>query len=268
MQIKSALFGYGVIGKQTAKHFKFAVIVGWDKAKKEFKFLKGSLTKLKNCGEVWICVPTPADKHGRCDTKEVFHVAEFVKSLKINPVLVVRSTVIPSTAKKLQKMGFEVISYPEFLRQKYAKKDMANPWAVVLGCPLNLKDWLKSEFLPRHKYFETHKDKLFLMTPNATAEIAKYASNALFAVLVVFANQVYDVCEKTKADYLWISEFLRALPWREHCHLSIWHDGYRGYKGHCLPKDIKAFTKEFNLPLLRAVEKINAKYLLNSDSNL
>lgn len=263
MQTKtlSALFGYGVIGKETARNFKFDVIVDWDKKKKNYKFIKGSLKKLKDCDEIWLCVPTPSDKRGGCDVSEVFKVAKFIKELNKDhayfPALVVRSTVIPGTAEKLNKIGFDVISYPEFLRAKYAKKDMANPWGIVLGCN---NPWLLNEIIDEYKYFRKHKKKIHAMD-NISAEIAKYAHNTLFSTLVIFANQIYDVCEKTGGDYSSISPFLKALPWEIHSHLDVWHEGYRGASGHCLPKDLRAFNKEFQLPLLQMVEKLNLRYL-------
>jgi len=265
---KTALFGYGVVGKQTARIFKPDIIVDWDAKKQDYKILKGRVIDWLHCKEVWICVPTPSDKQGKCDISLVEKVSQFVVDNGFKGDVIIRSTVIPGTTKKFIKKFpnlSHIISYPEFLRMKYAKEDTDNPWAMVLGC--DDLTWLHDSFLPQYKYFTKHRDKTFAFD-NTTAEMAKYANNTLFSTLVVFANQIYDACQKSGANYADIWELLIFLPWQEHNHLDVKLDGYRGYDGHCLPKDTLALAKTFNLKLLKYVDKLNQTYLQCSDSSI
>ena len=100
-----------------------------------------------------------------------------------------------------------------------------------------------------------------IVTNTVTAETLKYAFNTFFITKIVFANQLYDNCEKSGADYKVIQEALMAHPWGSKHHLKVLHKGGRGGGGRCLPKDIKAFAKYTNSPLLQKVEELNRGYL-------
>jgi len=98
--------------------------------------------------------------------------------------------------------------------------------------------------------------------PAAEAEMAKYFCNTFLSARVVFANQIYDVCEKMGINYEAVKEMAGADPRIGKSHFDIFHDGYRGYGGLCLPKDTKAFidfVSEAGLKpkLHKALEEIN-----------
>jgi len=100
------------------------------------------------------------------------------------------------------------------------------------------------------------------IVPAKVAETVKYFNNTWFATKVIFANQVYDVCEKMNTDYNQVSECASADKRVGPSHLRVMHKGYRGYGGKCLPKDTRAFIQlgerlGVNLKLLKQVEEIN-----------
>ena len=100
--------------------------------------------------------------------------------------------------------------------------------------------------------------------PSGEAEMVKYFGNTWFATKVIFANQIYDLCQKLGIDYERIMEASAADKRIGRTHLDVFHKGYRGYGGKCLPKDIKALIqfadgKGVDLKLHKTVEEINNK---------
>jgi len=99
--------------------------------------------------------------------------------------------------------------------------------------------------------------------PATEAEMVKYFNNTFNAVKVIFANQMYDLCQAIGIDYNRVMECAAASKFiRTQDHLHIFHKGYRGYGGKCLPKDTKALiqfadSKGVDLKLLKTVEEIN-----------
>jgi len=84
------------------------------------------------------------------------------------------------------------------------------------------------------------------------------------ATKIVWANQMYDICQNNGADYETIRRTLHRHPWGSKHHLRAVHKGGRGAGGKCIPKDLAAFTKYSTSELLKTVEKLNKKYLIKS----
>ncbi|MCX6780545.1 MAG: hypothetical protein NT003_00270, partial [Candidatus Magasanikbacteria bacterium] len=100
--------------------------------------------------------------------------------------------------------------------------------------------------------------------PATEAEMVKYYANTWFAVKVVFANQMYDVCEKLGINYDTVKETAAADKRIGRSHLDIFHKGFRGYGGKCLPKDTRAMIQlgerlGLSLDLLKTTDAINNK---------
>ena len=98
--------------------------------------------------------------------------------------------------------------------------------------------------------------------PATAAEMTKYYGNTWFSVKVVFANQMYDLCEKLGIDYNTVADCVGADRRIGRSHLDAWHGGYRGYGGKCLPKDTRALIKfaediGVDLKILKIAEEIN-----------
>ncbi|MEK7211117.1 MAG: hypothetical protein AAB731_00620, partial [Patescibacteria group bacterium] len=100
------------------------------------------------------------------------------------------------------------------------------------------------------------------IVPSKEAEMVKYFGNTLYALRVAFANQMYDLCGKMGIDYETVKECAKPAPMVGKSHLEIFHKGYRGYGGKCLPKDTRALIQlgqkaEMEMTLLKAAEVYN-----------
>ena len=99
--------------------------------------------------------------------------------------------------------------------------------------------------------------------------MAKYFSNTFLALKVIFANQIYDVCQKMGIDYDAVKEVASVSPRFAFSHFDVNFDGYRGYSGACLPKDTKALIRfgdeiGVDLSLLKEADMINKKLLFSN----
>lgn len=245
--------GLGTVGKATRKTFD----IPWYFDKKESNINLNEASKKQFC---FICLPTPTDERGiQQGLDEIRGYVRQLKSLGGRNIFVIRSTVIPGTCRALAKQ-FKVMvaSNPETLSENTWERDAVKPKIIVIGADdvptrnalVNLWGRVKCE----------HR----VVTDTVTAETLKYAFNTFFITKIVFANQIYDICEKNGADYKTIRRALRKHPWGSGHHFKVHHKGGRGAGGKCFPKDLKAFAKYANSDLFKEVERLNSKYLQRS----
>lgn len=211
---------------------------------------------------VFITVGTPSGKDGKADVSAVYEVARTIgKSLKKGfTVISCKSTVPVGTNKQVKKIihevkpkeaEFAIASCPEFLREGTGIHDTLFPDRVVIG-----SDSQKAIDL----LLELHKPIAgkHIVTSVASAEVIKYASNAMLATKISFANLIALFCEKTGAD---AEAVLASVGMDKRIGSAFLSPGV-GYGGSCLPKDVKALLnagKDFSVDvsLLEAVERIN-----------
>jgi len=245
--------GRGMVGRATMKALKIPHC--FDKKDSNITLKEGA--KKLFC---FICLPTPTD--GRGQQKGLDEIREYIQALREfggRNIFVIRSTVIPGTAKALAEQ-FEVMvaSNPEFLTERTWREDAEKPKILVVGADdIPTRNALLSIWKPV-------KVGQKIITDTVTAETTKYAFNTFFATKVVFANQLYDVCVNNGAHYNTIQKALHNHPWGSKNHLRVIHKGGRGAGGRCLPKDLEAFAKYGNSELLKEVVKLNKKYLQES----
>ncbi len=202
---------------------------------------------------IFIAVGTPRRGDGSADLKYVEDVAkEIAKTMNDYKVIVTKSTVPVGTGKKLQeiisnnlneKIYFDIVSNPEFLREGSAIEDFMRPNRVVIGATSQqaiaiMKDLYKPLYL-----IETP----FVITNIETAELIKYASNSFLATKISFINEIAKLCEKVGAD---IHLVAKGMGLDQRIGPKFLHPG-PGYGGSCLPKDTNA--------LLRMAEEHNVK---------
>ena len=149
---------------------------------------------------------------------------------------------------------------PEFLTEETADQDMSYPDRQIVGYTEKSHDVAGDliQLLPLAPFER--------ILPATEAELVKYFGNTWFSVKVSFANQMYDICQALGADYDRMVEASAADKRIGRTHLNVWHKGYRGYGGKCLPKDIKAFiqlanSKGVDLKLHKAAEYINEELM-------
>ncbi len=254
IQFKIGIMGLGTVGGNLKEYFEERgnEVLSYDPDKKI-----GSLEEVNQADVFFICVPTPFHNGKGFDLSFVEDACQNVKGEKI---IIIKSTVVPGTTDKLQKKynQHKFLFNPEFLTEATAKEDMVHPERQIIGytgkSQAIAEDILK--ILPRAKF-----EKIM---PAIDAEMVKYFSNTWFATKVVFANQIYDLCQKIGANYETIKEAAAADKMVGKNHLDVFHKGYRGYGGKCLPKDIRAFIelaekRGVDLKLHKIVEEINNK---------
>jgi UDPglucose 6-dehydrogenase len=211
---------------------------------------------------IFIAVGTPPDEDGSADLRHVLAVADQIgRHMTRELVIVTKSTVPVGTAAKVAeavgrhaKYPFHLCSNPEFLKEGAAVDDFLKPDRVVLGVET---DFARSAMAELYAPFvRTGKPIIFMDI--ASAEMTKYAANAMLATRISFMNEIARLCEVVGAD---VDHVRRGIGSDERIGPSFLFPG-PGYGGSCFPKDVKALIKTargVNVPLavLEAVEEAN-----------
>jgi UDPglucose 6-dehydrogenase len=199
---------------------------------------------------IYVCLPTPSDSTGRCDTSIVKGALDLLDwyaraNNKMIPVLI-KSTLVPGTTDRLQKdMGnLILVSNPEFLTERFAESDIETSHDQLLGIPdphcNPIRDVLEGYC------FETWRNSTVTVVPPLEAELIKYLTNSYFAVKVSLANQFYDLCEQlgVKDFSLLMDTAIEVDPRLGPEHWQVpGHDGRHGFGGSCFPKDLSGMIK-------------------------
>lgn len=217
---------------------------------------QGSPEEVNKAEIVFICVPTPYLKDGK--GFDLAYVEESMGWLQGEKVAVIKSTVMPGTTEMLQQKypQHKLLMNPEFLTEETADQDMLYPDRQIVGFTAQSQTVAGDvmQLLPLAPFERT--------LPAIEAEVIKYFGNSWFAVKVSFANQMYDLCRTLGVNYDRMVEGAAADKRIGRTHLNIFHKGYRGYGGKCLPKDIRALiqladSKGVDLKLHKMAEAIN-----------
>jgi UDPglucose 6-dehydrogenase len=222
---------------------------------------------LKDSEIVFIAVGTPMGADGSADLQYVLAVAKSIgQTMRKKLVVVDKSTVPIGTADKvkatIQKeldvrgsdLKFDVVSNPEFLKEGAAIDDFMKPDRVVIGADTDYAfELMKHLYSP---FFRTH-DRYITMDIRS-AEMTKYAANAMLATKISFMNEIANICEKVGAD---ANQVRIGIGSDKRIGYSFIYPG-AGYGGSCFPKDVKALTKiakehGYESKLITAVEEVN-----------
>src|SRR3989338_3515570 len=172
--------------------------------------------------------------------------------------VIIKSTVVAGTTDSYQKQypHLKIIFNPEFLTESTAYQDFNYPDRQIVGYTDKSFDVAGDimELLPLAPFNR--------IVPAKAAEMTKYFGNTWFSVKVTFANQMYDLFDKLGIDYGIVADCVGADRRIGRSHLEVWHGGYRGYGGKCLPKDTRALIKfaednGVDLKILKTAEEIN-----------
>lgn len=226
--------------------------------------LKDSLTDAET---VFIAVGTPPDKDGRADLKYVFGVArEIGQCIDHYMVIVNKSTVPVGTAQKVKKViqdeidkrgikvDFDVASNPEFLKEGNAIDDFLKPDRIVVGVDSENAQKIINRL---YKAFLLNGHPLLFMDI-PSAEMTKYAANAMLATKISFMNDIANLCEIVGADVNFVR---KGIGSDARIGTKFIYPGV-GYGGSCFPKDVQALIKtgndhKYSLNILKAVEEVN-----------
>jgi len=211
---------------------------------------------------VFIAVGTPPGEDGSADLQHVLSVARTIGQHMNEPkVVVTKSTVPVGTAERVRssirgetRTPFYVCSNPEFLKEGAAIEDFMKPDRVILGVDSDeARDIMADLYAP---FVRTGNPVLFMDIPSA--EVTKYAANAMLATRISFMNQIADLCERVGAD---VSMVRKGIGTDRRIGSAFLFPG-PGYGGSCFPKDVRALShtaREMGMEptLLEAVEQVN-----------
>lgn len=218
---------------------------------------------------LFICVGTPAGDDGSADLRYVMAVADGIAQFMTSRKVVVNKSTVPvgtadavrkRIANTLHKTGrdipFEVCSNPEFLKEGSAVADAMSPDRIIVG--VNSTATVE-EFRRMYQPFNRNREKLMFMDPRS-AELTKYAANAMLATKISFINEIANIAEAVGADVELVRKGMGSDP----------RIGYQfiypgaGYGGSCFPKDVRALkhlaeSQSQNAAILTAVHDTNQR---------
>ena len=218
---------------------------------------------------VFSAVGTPPDEDGSADLKYVLAVAkQFGQNINKYTILVTKSTVPVGTAKKvkaaiqaeLDKRGvdipFDVASNPEFLKEGAAIKDFMSPDRVVVGTE---SEKAKEVMTRLYKPFLINNFRVIFMDI-PSAEMTKYAANAMLATRISFMNDIANLCERVGAN---VDAVRKGIGTDARIGTKFLYAGC-GYGGSCFPKDVKALVHTglengYHMEVIEAVERVNER---------
>ena len=216
---------------------------------------------------IFIAVGTPPDEDGSADLKHVLAVATAIgKHMNESKVVVTKSTVPVGTAAKVRaaieaetKIPVAICSNPEFLKEGAAIDDFMKPDRVVIGVDSEMAHAAMAELYA--PFVRTGNPIVFMDI--ASAEVTKYAANAMLAARISFMNQIAEFCEKVGAD---VGMVRKGIGTDRRIGPAFLFPG-PGYGGSCFPKDVKALIRSgtdvgLRFDLLEAVEGVNDRQKL------
>jgi UDPglucose 6-dehydrogenase len=213
---------------------------------------------------VFIAVGTPPGEDGSADLQHVLEVARVIgRHLKEPKVVATKSTVPVGTAERVREaiqagtdVPFSVCANPEFLKEGAAVEDFMKPDRVIVGVDdPHARELMEELYAPYNR-----KGNRIIFMDIPSAEVTKYAANAMLATRISFMNQVAALCERVGAD---VTHVRHGIGSDQRIGSAFLYPG-PGYGGSCFPKDVKALirtAREQALPfeLLEAVEKVNER---------
>lgn len=264
MPVNIGIIGYGIVGQALAYGFSGSLIESnyrilfYDKYKKS----EPLSAVVRKSEFIFICLPTPMKKNESgidlsIIEKSIKEITKYTNNT--DKIIVIKSTVVPSTTSGLERKypKTKFCFNPEFLTEANYLEDFVNADRTIIGASNDLVSrrvvaFYKQRF-PKMKIFQTDP---------TTAEMVKYMANTYLATKVIFANQMFDLCESLGVKYEEVKSMVVADRRIYNSHLDITTD--RGFGGKCFPKDMVALlglAKELGvrMDLLTNVWNINKR---------
>ena len=266
MKKSIGIIGLGMVGYTIFNYYKDKgyVVRGWSP-----NHQLNSFNEVIEFDYIFICVPTPFNWE-----KNNYNLSILEETLdKINikgKKVIIKSTIPPMTTDLLQTRYKNLLLFfnPEFLSEKTAKEDFSNPDRQIVGYT--------------YKSFTSALETLHLLPispydvimTSTEAEICKYVNNFHGALMVIFANLIYDICQKTNSNYERVKKAAQSSKWvgspMGRMYWEVFHNGFRGYGGKCFPKDINILIKwckknKISMEILEATRKANRRILQNQE---
>jgi UDPglucose 6-dehydrogenase len=231
------------------------------------RFTTDAATAVDHGEILFIAVGTPPDEDGSADLRHVLDVARSIGRYLARPTVIVdkstvpvgtadrvRATIAAGLAARALDFAFDVVSNPEFLKEGDAVKDCMRPDRIVIGSDnAEAVEQLKALYAP----FNRNHERIVVMDVRS-AELTKYAANAMLATKISFMNEMANIAERVGADIEMVRHGIGSDP---RIGYSFIYPGV-GYGGSCFPKDVRALEHTarqsgYEAHLLAAVERVN-----------
>jgi UDPglucose 6-dehydrogenase len=215
-----------------------------------------------NSKVIFFALPTPQGEDGSADLSHILEVADTISKMITEPKVVVNKSTVPvGTADKVKKIfekntkiQVEVVSNPEFLKEGSAVQDFMKPDRIVIGS--SSKDAIET-MQEIYEPFVRTGNPIYVMDEKS-AELTKYAANAMLAVRISFMNEIANICDRVGAD---VTNIRKGIGSDARIGSQFLFAGV-GFGGSCFPKDVSAIVKTaqdagYDFKMLRAVKEVN-----------
>jgi UDPglucose 6-dehydrogenase len=262
---KIGVIGYGFVGKAVANSFADREDVKVRINDPAYPELSSSFDKIKEKSDaIFVCLPTPQDDHGECDTSILEGVLE--KLLGYEGVVICKSTAPPVMYRHLENtLGLKLVHAPEFLTAANANYDYINPVNVVIGCKHKLWEEASKYILPYIQFAPANVEYCSI----AEAAMFKYVANTMLAMKVIMNNEYASLCEKFNINWENVAGIASTDSRLGTSHWSVpGPDGQRGFGGACFPKDTSALlhlADEIDVDMSMLRTAITKNFELRSD---
>lgn len=258
---KVGIVGLGFVGKAVFDSFDLADVVCVDSDPR--KGYVGTYKDLMTCDAVFICVPSPMNTDGTCDTSILEDV--LAKLTGFTGVIISKVTAPPEVYQRLNSVYPNLVHSPEFLTAANAFRDYINATTAVVGGNIKAYQTEASRFIKASQPLAE-----IVECGIGEAALTKYAINSFLATKVVFMNELYQLAGTLGLDYNMITAIMRSDKRIGNSHMTVpGQDGSLGFGGYCFPKDTAALSKfaesnHSSLAVLDAAIKKNTMLRLTS----
>lgn len=261
---KIGIIGLGYVGNAVLKSYPWENCVCIDSDPN--KYYKGTYDDIMQTGAIFVCVPSPMNADGSCDTSILEEV--LAKLTKYKGVIISKVTAPPDTYRRLGEEYSNLVYAPEFLTAANAEQDyLSAKWCVIGGTtPAYMHE--------AEEYIKQGQSSVstVMFSSLEEASLFKYTINSFLATKVVFMNEVRQLADSIGADYKTIQHMFRLEPRLGNSHFQVpGPDGTLGFGGACFPKDTEALlkfaqTNGCQLNVLEAAVKKNTLLRLTDNS--
>ena len=234
-EVRIGIIGLGYVGSailnSLSDRFIDLVIIDPDKGH------NSTYNDLAGAEAIFVCVPTPRDNDGNCDTSILEDVLARLHNIRYTGVIISKCTAPPNVYQKLNEQYPNLVHVPEFLTASKAMQDYLNGSFAIIGG--SIKAYMNEA--ERFTKISQQNLKTIVHCDIGEAALTKYAINSFLATKVVFMNELHGLAVAAGLDYDTIATMINLDKRIGESHMRVpGPDGTFGFGGHCLPKDTEA----------------------------
>ena len=267
MDDKFAIIGVGFVGDAIWNGLRLRNIIPSVLIDPE-KGWHGTYSDLEDVDCVFVCVPSPMNRDGSCDTSILESVIQKLNDVNFTGTIISKVTAPPMVYTRLQESNMNLVYSPEFLTAANAVDDYIKSKSIIIGGKSKMHMREAARLIRKTILYKDSVDVRFCTIEEAS--LTKYAINSFLATKVIFMNELKDsasiLAKKCKCDFETVKNLMLLDERIGDSHMDVpGHDGEAGFGGACFPKDTLAFLKfaeaeEIDLSVLNAAVEKNRLY--------